>query len=66
MASALPPRALAGQVLTRADPDEVLAAVEAGSFLVTPHADVREFQRRKVDDHDRWIRGMQRYSKTLG
>lgn len=57
----------AGEVLSpRSVADEVLAAVEAGSFLVTPHADVREFQRRKVDDHDRWIRGMQRYSKTLG
>lgn len=45
--------------------DDVLAAVAEGSFLVLPHAEVHEFLRRKADDHDRWIRGMQRYARTL-
>lgn len=45
--------------------DDVLAAVEHGTFLVLPHANVREFLRRKVDDHDRWIAGMQRYNQQL-
>lgn len=56
----------AGEVLAPRDvADQVLAAVAEGAFLVTPHADVREFLRRKVDDHDRWIHGMQRYQRHL-
>ena len=45
--------------------DDVLAAIAEETFLILPHADVREFLRRKVDDHDRWIRGMQRYQSSL-
>lgn len=45
--------------------DDVLRAVAEGTFLVLPHTDVREFLRRKADDHDRWIRGMQRYNRHL-
>ena len=56
----------AGEVLTPRDvADQVLAAVAEGRFLITPHEDVREFLRRKVDDHDRWIGGMQRYQRHL-
>lgn len=56
----------AGEVLAPRDvAEQALTAVEAGTFLVTPHADVREFVRRKADDHDRWIRGMQRYQHHL-
>lgn len=57
---------VAGEVLAPRDvADQVLAAVAEGTFLITPHADVREMQRRKVDDPDRWIRGMQRYQRHL-
>lgn len=56
----------AGEVLAPSDvAEQVLRSVEEGTFLITPHADVREFLRRKVDDHDRWIRGMQRYQRQL-
>ena len=56
----------AGEVLAPRDvAEQVLAAVEEGTFLITPHTDVREFLRRKVDDHDRWISGMQRYQRHL-
>lgn len=56
----------AGEVLAPRDvAAQVLAAVTEGAFLITPHADVREFLRRKVDDHDRWIKGMQRYQRHL-
>lgn len=56
----------AGDVLAPRDvAEQVLRSVEEGSFLITPHTDVREFLRRKVDDHDRWIRGMQRYQRQL-
>src|SRR5699024_11090425 len=56
----------AGEVLaTRDVADQVLDAVAEGTFLITAHADVREFLRRKTDDHDRWIHGMQRYQRHL-
>ncbi|MDN5715969.1 MAG: SDR family oxidoreductase [Janibacter sp.] len=56
----------AGEVLTpREVADQVLASVAEGTFLITPHADVREFMRRKAADHDRWIHGMQRYQRHL-
>ena len=45
--------------------DAVVAALADETFFVLPHAEVAEYQRRKVDDHDRWIRGMQRYNRTL-
>lgn len=56
----------AGTVL---EPDEVAAAVLDGirdeRFLILPHPQVLEFFRRKADDYDRWIRGMQRYQESL-
>ena len=56
----------AGEVLDAATvAEQVLTAVAAGDFLVLPHADVRQFLLRKVDDHGRWIRGMQRYNRQL-
>lgn len=45
--------------------DGVLEAVAQRRFLVLPHGDVHEFLRRKVEDHDRWISGMQRYRQHL-
>lgn len=57
----------AGEVLDALDvADQVLEAVAERRFLVTPHAEVRAFLGRKVDDHDRWISGMQRYRRHLG
>jgi hypothetical protein len=38
----------------------VIAGLEAEDFLILPHPEVREFLRRKTDDHDRWIAGMRR------
>ncbi|GGU15038.1 SDR family oxidoreductase [Nocardioides albus] len=56
----------AGGVL---DPSEVaghvLAAVEAETFLILPHAEVLEFWRRKSSDYDRWLAGMRRYQDSL-
>lgn len=45
--------------------DEVLEAVAQRRFLVLPHPEVHDFARRKLDDHDRWISGMQRYRRHL-
>jgi NAD(P)-dependent dehydrogenase (short-subunit alcohol dehydrogenase family) len=58
--------AAAGTIL---QPEEVADAVvetmRAETFLVTPHAEVREFLRRKGDDTDRWIAGMRRLQATV-
>ncbi len=45
--------------------DAVLAGVEREEFLILPHPQVREYRRRKVDDPDRWLRGMQRLRREL-
>lgn len=49
--------------------DEVADAVVAGlyneRFLILPHPQVDEFVRMKVDDYDRWVRGMQRLHQKL-
>ena len=42
---------------------EVLKAIEAEKFLVTPHIEVLEYVKRKGNDRDRWISGMQRLQK---
>ncbi|WP_068401751.1 SDR family oxidoreductase [Kribbia dieselivorans] len=56
----------AGAVLAPRDvADQTLAAVAERRFLITPHAEVLEFARRKLSDHDRWIAGMQRFQSTL-
>jgi NAD(P)-dependent dehydrogenase (short-subunit alcohol dehydrogenase family) len=51
------------------DPDEVAGAVvEAladGRFLVLPHPEVAEFERRRAADRDRWLAGMRRARARL-
>lgn len=46
------------------EPDDVAAAVVEGlrdeGFLILPHPEVLEYFRRKADDYDRWLAGMQR------
>jgi NAD(P)-dependent dehydrogenase (short-subunit alcohol dehydrogenase family) len=43
----------------------IVAGVERGEFLILPHPEVREFVRRKWDDTDRWLAGMQRLRARL-
>jgi NAD(P)-dependent dehydrogenase (short-subunit alcohol dehydrogenase family) len=51
----------ASAVLTPEDVAEaVVQALADERFLITPHPEVLEMHRRKADDPDRWIRGMQR------
>lgn len=57
----LGPAALEPDVVAEA----VFRGVEREEFLILPHPEVREFVRRKVDDPDRWIRGMQRLRQQL-
>jgi NAD(P)-dependent dehydrogenase (short-subunit alcohol dehydrogenase family) len=47
----LAPEAVAG---------DVMAALKDERFFILPHPVVGEFYRRKGDDHDRWLNGMQR------
>lgn len=42
-----------------------LDGVEAGTFLILPHPNVREYFQRKAADHDRWIKGMRRFRRRL-
>jgi NAD(P)-dependent dehydrogenase (short-subunit alcohol dehydrogenase family) len=55
----------AGGVLEPDDVAEVvLAAFADGRFLVLPHPEVAEYERRRAADRDRWLAGMRRvYAK---
>ncbi len=48
------------------EPEDVAEAcvrsIEAEEFLILPHPEVLEYMRRKTNDYDRWLRGMQRLS----
>jgi NAD(P)-dependent dehydrogenase (short-subunit alcohol dehydrogenase family) len=56
----------AGAVL---DPDQVagtvVQALADGRFLVLPHPEVAEFERRRAADRDRWLAGMRRLRARL-
>jgi NAD(P)-dependent dehydrogenase (short-subunit alcohol dehydrogenase family) len=43
----------------------VIEGLEKQSFLILPHAQVKEYMQRKTADYDRWIRGMQRFRKKF-
>lgn len=45
--------------------DAVVAGLREERFLILPHPEVAEYVRRKADDYDRWIRGMQRLQRRL-
>jgi NAD(P)-dependent dehydrogenase (short-subunit alcohol dehydrogenase family) len=43
----------------------VLQAMADERFLILPHPEVRDYQRRKVADPDRWLAGMRRFQARL-
>ena len=45
--------------------DSVLAGIQSEQFLILPHPQVLDFFRLKTEDHDRWLRGMQRLRQKL-
>jgi NAD(P)-dependent dehydrogenase (short-subunit alcohol dehydrogenase family) len=61
LAALLGPEAIEPETVANA----VLDGVQREVFLILPHPQVREYLRRKVDDPDRWIRGMQRLRRDL-
>lgn len=54
-----------GVVTPEAVAECALAAIHAEKFLALPHAGVADYFQRKAADHDRWIRGMQRFQESL-
>ncbi|MEM7189608.1 MAG: SDR family oxidoreductase [Pseudomonadota bacterium] len=45
--------------------DLCLQAIRDETFLVLPHPEVLTYMRRKTDDYDRWINGMQRLNRKF-
>jgi len=45
--------------------EKIVEAVNEGRFLVLPHPEVADYFQRKANDHDRWIKGMQRFRRRL-
>jgi NAD(P)-dependent dehydrogenase (short-subunit alcohol dehydrogenase family) len=45
--------------------DAVVAAFAAGRFLILPHPEVAEYERRRAGDRDRWLAGMRRLRARL-
>jgi len=45
--------------------DIVVTQALAGRFLILTHRQVATYVQRKANDHDRWIKGMQRFRKQL-
>jgi hypothetical protein len=46
--------------------EAVIAAWEGGRFLILPHPEVAEYERRRAADRDRWLAGMRRVLARLG
>ncbi len=46
--------------------ERIVAGIAEGRFLILPHAEVKTYAQRRAADHDRWIRGMQRFRRELG
>jgi hypothetical protein len=40
--------------------DTVITTLSEEKFLVLPHPEVLTYMRRKTEDYDRWLAGMQR------
>jgi NAD(P)-dependent dehydrogenase (short-subunit alcohol dehydrogenase family) len=56
----------AGAFLEPADvADAVMAAIAEKRFLILPHPEVAEFERRRAGDRDRWLAGMRRIRARL-
>ncbi|MGK2925315.1 MAG: SDR family oxidoreductase [Lysobacterales bacterium] len=43
----------------------IVAGIQQDRFLVLPHPQVATYFRRKAEDHDRWIGGMQRFRRRI-
>jgi NAD(P)-dependent dehydrogenase (short-subunit alcohol dehydrogenase family) len=52
------------------EPEDVARVVIEGlrdeRFLILPHAEVAEYERRRAGDRDRWLRGMRKQQRLVG
>jgi NAD(P)-dependent dehydrogenase (short-subunit alcohol dehydrogenase family) len=46
--------------------EAVVGGLAEGRFLILPHPEVAEFERRRAADRDRWLAGMRRVRARLG
>ena len=56
---------LEGSVSVERVADCVVRAVEAETFLILPHPEVAEYERRKAADRDRWLAGMRKLKARI-
>lgn len=56
---------LAGSVSVEQVAEAVVRAIEAETFLVLPHPEVAEYERRKTADRDRWLAGMRKLKARI-
>lgn len=54
-----------GSVSAEAVAAQVMEAIAAEKFLVLPHPEVAEYERRKAADRDRWLAGMRRLRNAI-
>ena len=55
-----------GMLSAEAVAEAAWAGLVAGRFLILPHTEVATYAQRRAEDHDRWIRGMQRLQRSFG
>lgn len=55
-----------GVLNTDAVAQTVIEVMDAETFLILPHPEVREYLTRKTGDYDRWLRGMRRLRDRSG
>ena len=55
-----------GMLSADAVADAAWAGLAEDRFLILPHPQVADYARRRAEDHDRWIRGMQRLQSRFG
>ena len=55
-----------GVLNTDAVAQTVIDVMDAETFLILPHPEVKEYLTRKTGDYDRWLRGMRRLRDKSG
>lgn len=55
-----------GVLHTDAVAQTVIEVMEAETFLILPHPEVKQYLARKTGDYDRWLRGMRRLRDKSG
>lgn len=54
-------------IMSAADVADIIVSESlAGRFLILTHPQVATYFQRKASDHDRWIKGMQRFRRKIG